>query len=227
VEGIGFFIVFAIIIAVAIYYNHKRAEQRKKELSAWASTNNLSFDPDRRYGLDDEFNEFGVLRKGSDRYGYNFLEGTLREYGFLGFDYHYETHSTDSKGRRQTHHHRFSAVILESKIPLKPLIIRPEGVFDKLKDFFGYNDIDFESAEFSKEFHVSAKDERWAYDVLHARAIEFLMAQTRYTIVFDRHHIIAYRGSRFFSSEDFADSANVVIGLLERLPEYVIQQQKI
>jgi hypothetical protein len=143
----------------------------------------------------------------------------------LGFDYHYETHSTDSKGRRQTHHHYFSAVIVNSKIPLKPLMIRPEGVFDKLKDFFGYNDIDFESAEFSKKFHVSAKDERWAYDVLHARAIEFLMGRTRYSIEFDRHHIIAWMGGRVFAAESFEDSANVVIGLLELLPDHVVQQK--
>ena len=221
----GFFIIVILIVVALIAFGYWRKEQRKKELMAWASAHSLNFDPGRRSGMDSEFLEFGVLRQGSNRYGYNFLEGNWKDYVFTGFDYHYETYSTDSKGRRQTHHHHFSAVTLRSKMSLKQLVIRPEGIFDKLKDFFGYNDIDFESAEFSKKFHVSAKDKRWAYDVLHARAIEFLMQQTRYHIQFDQHHIIVYQGGRVFSPESFADAANVVVGLLEMLPEYVIQQQ--
>jgi len=119
------------------------------------------------------------------------MEGTWSDRHLLAFDYHYETHSTDSKGHRRTNHHHFSAVILASALPLKPLFIRAEGFFDKLTEFVGFDDIDFESAEFSRKFYVKAKDRRWAYDVIHARTMEFLLSMPRFTIQFDRNNVIA------------------------------------
>jgi len=221
-----FGIVVVILLAVAaIAYSYWRKEQRKKTLLSWARQQGLSFNPARRYGLDEQYAEFKALWQGANRFCHNVLTGAWKSHEFLGFDYHYETHSTDSKGRRQTHHHYFSAVIVQSKIPLKPLHIRPEGVFDKIKDFFGYNDIDFESAEFSRKYHVSALDKRWAFDVLHARAIEYLLNQTRHTIQFDHSHIFVYRGGKLFAPEDFAGAADLAVGLVEMLPDYVVAQQ--
>ena len=44
-------------------------------------------------------------------------------------------------------------------------------------EFFGHDDIDFESAEFSRNFYVKSSDRKWAFDILHARAMEFLLAE--------------------------------------------------
>ncbi|MBN1943674.1 MAG: hypothetical protein JW849_10320, partial [Phycisphaerae bacterium] len=139
--------------------------------------------------------------------------------GFLGFDYHYTTGS----GKNQSHH-SFSCVLLSSGVPLKELFIRPEGFFDKITEFFGYDDIDFESAEFSRAFYVKAPEKRWAYDVLHARAIEFLLNQPKFTIQFAPDCALA-RKSRTFRPEEFAQAAEVLRGLLDGLPNYVLQQQ--
>ena len=57
------------------------------------------------------------------------------------------------------------------------LLIRPEGFFDKVAGAFGFDDIDFESEEFSRAFFVKSSDKRFAYDVLHPRMLELLMAE--------------------------------------------------
>lgn len=173
---------------------------------------------------DSRFAAFDCLRQGQDRYAYNLTQGQWANRPYVGFDYHYETTSTDSKGRSRTHNHYFSAVILESEIPLKELFIRPEGFFDKLTEFFGYDDIDFESAEFSRKFYVKARDKRWAYDVIHQRTMEFLLARATFTIKFDRRRVIAYRGSKFKPLE-FEQAAEVIRGILDLLPEYLKKQQ--
>jgi hypothetical protein len=141
------------------------------------------------------------------------------------FDYHYETY-TNTKNGRKTHHHYFSALIVESPLPLKPLYLRPESFFDKMAQFMGFDDINFESAEFSRRYHVSGPDRKWAYDVLHARAIEHMLAQEPTTIQFDRHAVLAFR-SGCLEPEQLASVANTVRGLLDALPKYVLDQQKL
>jgi hypothetical protein len=141
------------------------------------------------------------------------------------FDYHYETHHTDSKGNRRTTHHYFSAVIVDSGLPLKPLFICQERLFDKLADFVGFNDIDFESAEFSKKFYVKSPDKKWAYDVLHQATMEFMLQSLQYDIEFFGRHVIAYR-NKTFTVGYFEEAINLVNGILDRFPESLIQELK-
>lgn len=209
-------IVAMIIIAIAGMY---AAAQRRKELLAWANGHGLLFSPSKTQRIEQAYPDFSCLRQGHSRYAHNLLEGRWGERAMLGFDYRYVTgHGKNS----QTHH--FSAVILESDAVLQPLLIRPEHIFDKMAAFFGADDIDFESAEFSNRFFVKAANKRWAYDVLHARAMEFLMANPPFSIQFDLRCVICYR-ERVFKPAEFEDACKVVAGLLDLLPEYVVQQQ--
>ena len=112
------------------------------------------------------------------------------------FDYHYETYSSSKHGRR-TNHHYFSAVIIAPNMLLKPLFIRPEHFLDKVTEFFGYDDIDFESAEFSRKFYVKSPDKKWAYDVIGQPTMEFLLAAPRFTLQFAGGGVIACHGQTF------------------------------
>lgn len=217
-------ILVVVGVLLAAIFSGLAAKRRRDALRAWATARGLRFEPGRAR-IEGAFPEFQCLRQGSNRYAYNRMTGDWQGRRFTGFDYHWETHSTDSKGRRQTHHHHFSAVILGSDVPLEPLSIRPESFLDKITEFFGFDDIDFESAEFSRRFHVKAPDRKWAFDVLHPRAMEFLLTQPQFSIQFGRDCVIAHRSSRF-RPEGFEEAAGVVQGLLDRLPEYLIQQQR-
>lgn len=215
-------VVIALVIAVIVFGAYQTA-QRRKELATWAASKGLKYRQTKDRSFDDRFPKFDSLRQGSGRYAYDIMEGDWSGRHLLAFDYHYETHSTDSKGRRKTHHHHFSAVILSSDVPLKALFIRPEGFFDKVGAFIGFDDIDFESAEFSREFFVKAENRRWAYDVIHARTMEFLLDNPRFRIQFDRKNVIANQSSRF-SPHEFETAIGVVEGILDRLPDYLLKQ---
>lgn len=218
-------IVFGILLVVGFaIYGIIQARARRNALATWAAQQGLRFAPDNVRGFDERFPAFGCLQQGSNRFAYNVGTGTWHQRQVLTFDYHYETHSTNSKGETETSHWYFSAAIVESNVPLKPLLIRPEGFFDKVKSLFGFEDINFESAEFSRKFFVSAPDRKWAYDVLHQRAMEFLLVSPVFSIAFDTRSVIAWRGSTF-KPEEFTQALTVVRGLLEGLPTYVIKQQ--
>ncbi|HUT59219.1 MAG TPA: hypothetical protein VNA25_15325 [Phycisphaerae bacterium] len=214
-----FIVLVAILIIGIAVSGWYAAQRRKKALWAWASARGLRFDADHRGNLDARFPEFDCLGKGRDRYGYNVMSGDWQGREFLGFDYHYVTGSGKNRST-----HRFSAVILKSPVPLEPLFIRPEGLFDKVTEFFGYDDIDFESAEFSRRFYVKARNKRWAYDVIHPRTMELLLSSPACTIKFGLVHVMAYRLSRF-RLQDFEAAAELIRGILDGLPDYVVRQQ--
>ena len=205
----------AILIGVAIWFGAKR----RKELTAWAASRGLSFAPGRDGSFDDRYRAFGCLRRGHSRAAFNIAEGDWSGRRVTAFDYRYVTGS----GKNRTTHH-FSAVILASDLPLQPLRIRAENVFDRVTEFFGLDDIDFESAEFSRAFHVKAPSKEWAYDVLHQRTMEFLLSMPRFSIEFDDRHAIAWRNRRL-SPETFESAIGVVEGIFDRLPEYVVRKQ--
>ncbi|MCX7016679.1 MAG: hypothetical protein NTW86_29670 [Candidatus Sumerlaeota bacterium] len=221
-------LIIALIVAVIvgiIALNVYLTAKRRKALQQWAQSKGLSFRKEKDRGLDNRFPSFSCLREGSDRYAYNIMEGQWDKRPVVAFDYHYETESRDSKGNRHTHNHYLSAIVFDCGLPMKPLLIRPEGLFDKIASFFGAEDINFESAEFSRKFYVKAADKKWAYDVIHQRAMQFLLDNPRFTLQFDPRFVIAYNG-RTFKTPDFDAAAKVATGLLDMLPDYVIKQQR-
>ncbi|MEN6625589.1 MAG: hypothetical protein ABFD69_05095 [Candidatus Sumerlaeia bacterium] len=219
------FPLFIILIIAAGIYSAIQNRRRREALFEWATMHGLNFDMARQYGFEMIWGGFQCLRQGDsdDRYAYNMITGQWQGFPLTAFDYHYETHTTDSKGRRHTNDHYFSAAILGSPVPLKPLLIRPEGFFDKIGEFFGHDDIDFESAEFSRRFFVKAEDRKWAYDVLHARAIEFLLARPSYCIQFDARGVIVWSNA-LFSADEFESAIETVLGLLEAMPDYLVKE---
>ena len=237
------FIPYLLIAAVMFVlirgvFGKRKRTKRRDLLGQWANSLNLDF----REGQDPTFDgrfTFRALRHGKNRYAYNAAQGDFEGRQIWAFDYHYETQSQrtittkDARGNTQmrtqteTHHHHFSAVIVAANIPLQRLLIRPEGWFDMLKSFFGKNDLDFESAQFSRRYHVSADDRKWAYDVLHARAIEALLDRPPCTLEFDDgHHVLVLNGSKTLTPEGFDESLRTADTLLDLLPEYLRQQQQ-
>jgi hypothetical protein len=216
----GLSVVLGVAIAGLVILAVWRHAKRRKELTAWAAAHGLSFSPERDRGFDERYRAFSCLRRGHSRYAYNIAHGSWNGREVRTFDYHYATGSGKDR-----HDYHFSGVVLGSDVPLKPLHIRPEGLFDKVTEFFGVDDIDFESAEFSRAFYVKAPDKRWAYDVLHQRSMEFLLRMPRFSIQFDTRCVMVWKRRRF-SPEQFEEAIAVAAGLLDGLPPYLVQQQE-
>ena len=208
------FIGLVIVLAVV---GHAQAKKRREALSGLANEMGLRFDPNKDYTFDDQFRFFDALRWGDNRYAYNILRGQFEGRNIVGFDYHYETSSRDSDGDRTTTSHRFSAVIFQSTLPLDGLTIRPEGFFDRMKTLLGFDDIDFESAEFSKAFHVKCRDRGLAYDVVQPETMEFMLNMPRFTLHFENAMVMVMRRGTF-EPADFRAAIHLVDGILDRVP---------
>ncbi|MEQ8208797.1 MAG: hypothetical protein RH917_03115 [Lacipirellulaceae bacterium] len=173
-------VLLVLIFGVLGYYSHQAAKKRRAALSQLADSLGWVYTQARDHGHDERFAQFDLFRRGSNRFAYNTLVGQIEtplglQSAQMG-DYHYATRSTDSKGKSKTTHHHRSYLVVEIPLSGVPsLTIRPEHFFDRVGSFFGFDDIDFESAEFSDKFHVKSQDKRFAYDLVHPRMMEFLL----------------------------------------------------
>jgi len=174
--GALFFVGIFVLIIVFGILSHLAAKRRREALQALADRLGLRFSPDKRHDFASRFRFLDEIDQGDNRYAFNILTGTHQGHAVTLFEYHYETHSTDSKGNRQTHNHYLTFLTLELPRAFPELRIAPEGLLSKFAQALGYGDIDFESAEFSRAFCVRSPDKKFAYAICHARAMEYLLA---------------------------------------------------
>ncbi|MCE0497195.1 MAG: DUF3137 domain-containing protein [Methylacidiphilales bacterium] len=164
-----------ILIVVGSIYGAIQAKKRREGLSELAQRVNLNFKPDPDYELAERFGFLKKLAKGDNRFCYNVLSGKYQGDDVLAFDYHYQVTTHDKNGSHTTHY-RFSFFILQMAATFPDLTIRRESFFLKVAEVFGYQDIKFESAEFSKTFCVRSPDKKFAYDVCNAQMMDYLLA---------------------------------------------------
>lgn len=215
---VGFLLVFGAI-AYLSYLAKKRREEAFRALATRLGCRFYAKDP---FGLSARYESyFPTLQQGSRRYAYNVIDGALDGRRMHLFDHHHETYSTNSKGHRQTHHHYRTFLCLEHDADLGRMEVRPEHFFDKIGAFFGFDDVDFESAEFSRKYHVKAEDRKLAYDVFHPKMIEFFLQLGDFKVTTARSLALFRRGSGTMSIEQIEKTMLDADGFLDRLPRYL------
>ena len=86
---------------------------------------------------------------------------------------------------------------------------------------FGFDDVDFESAEFSRKWHVGAQDREFAYQVFHPKMIEYFGSLRGFRL-FTRGRYALYRvGSGQMDAEEMGTVFRYAKGFHERLPRFV------
>ncbi len=81
----------------------------------------------------------------------------------------------DEAREREVRIRHYSCAVLEVEAVWPHLRIRPEGRFDKVVAGLGLRDIEFESEEFNRQFHVSCDDVRFASDFVDPQIMDLLV----------------------------------------------------
>lgn len=220
-------IVIAVIalVGVAIYFGHLAQKKRREEMAALAAQLGWRFDPTKDKSHDDEYAHFEIFRRGHSRCAFNTLTGELtideRNYPAKMGDFVYKITTSTGKST-QTHTYRFSYLILHLPFANVPdLLIRREGMFDKLAGVFGFDDIDFESAQFSKRFHVKSPDKKFAYDVIHPRMMEYLLGSDPPTVDIENRRCCLSNGRSRWSPQEFNATLSWVADFFDLWPDHV------
>ncbi len=210
----------AVLVIAGIIAGVVAARKRRDALLQLAVRLGLEFRPEKDYELPRQFRFLNKLRQGQNRYAFNRLAGHYRGHPIRVFDFHYETRSSDSKGNSQTHRHYFSFFMLLLPREFPEVTIAREGLLSKLAQALGYDDIDFESAEFSRKFCVRSKDKRFAYDVCNPRMIEYLLANPDLTLEIEGP-ILALAFPSRLKPERIEPNLQRLVTVRELLPAYL------
>jgi hypothetical protein len=216
---VGICLALAILVIALVSWEVER--KRAEALAELAAQFEMRFSRERNRALAQRFEDLKGLSEGDNHYAWNVLSGPYEGQALIVFDYHYETHSTDSKGNRQTSHHYRHVVALQLPIPLPNLVLAPEGILSKIAQAFGYDDIDFESAEFSRLYCVRSTDKKFAYDFFNARMIDFLLSEP------DKFHLevnddmLAFVYDGRMAPEKLPPKLERVCSIRERMPDYL------
>jgi hypothetical protein len=217
------FIVIFIVAIVAIVHGIIAAKKRREEMLLLATRLGLSFYADKTRSLATAYGFLDQLAKGDDRYAFNILRGRYQGESVHVFDYHYETSSNDSKGNRQTTSHYLSCFLLQLPISFPEMTVAREGFLSKFAQAFGYDDIDFESAEFSKMFCVRSKDKKLAYDVCHTQMMEYLMVNSDLNLEIEGDTLaLVFDGQMSIPNIEY--NLHRLLEIRRMMPEYLFNQ---
>lgn len=207
------------LIVVAAYF---RGEARRKELASIAQRMGLDFDPSKRRTF---HNLFGheVFGRGHSRVAFNTMTGVRRLGGFdvpvvMG-DYKYVT----GHGKQRSVHRLSYAIFRIPWLGTPKIVVRKEHMGDKLVGALGFDDIDFESEEFSRTFFVKSPDKRYAYDLIHPRMMEYLMRVQPPNIEIVGDACLLREGWGYWAPDRFQKMPTWFQNFLELWPEHLTE----
>lgn len=214
------FIGFIILVGVIAYIGHLQAKKRREAFEGLAQELGFRYYPEKDTRFAARYGFLNHMDDGSRRYVFNRLSGEMKGQEVNLFDYHYETYSRDRKGHRTTHHHYFSIFTLSLPQRLPELNIEREGFFSKIGQALGFDDIDFESLEFSKRYKVKSDDKKFAYDFCNAQMIDYLLRQRDLIIEVEGNTLaLTFRGKS--AIETIRPNLERLLAIRSLMPNYL------
>ncbi|MEV6890210.1 MULTISPECIES: hypothetical protein [Kribbella] len=137
---------------------------------------------------------------------------------FVAFEHHWTTTRTesytDSNGNTQTRtvteHHSEPVLGFQLPVRMPPLTVGRKGLS---------RGIEFESEAFNKQFAIFAQDRKYAYDVIHPRQMEYLMAAQGRPFQIEQDWVWFSPGEH--SQPAIAHCSAYLRGFLGRVPRFV------
>jgi hypothetical protein len=170
---VGFIVAAIGGVALSLYLRSKR----RQEFFSFAQR--LGF----QYSREDPFRlldlPFRLFARGDGRGAENVIWGDWKSQGVKVCDYWYYDEHRDSEGQTRRTYHRFNCAVLEVDAAFPGLVVSREGFLSRLADHLGFRDIEFESEEFNRHFQVEAGERRFAYELIDARMIRWLLSLER------------------------------------------------
>ncbi len=207
------FVVVAAAVAIGAWY---LARRRREAFRTFARSHALQYsrrDPFGLVGL-----PFRLFQKGDGRRVENVLSGAWRGEQVRAFDYWYYEESQTSEGSRSRTYHRFSCALLEVSASFPQLSIDRENLFTRLADGIGFRDIEMESGEFNRRFQIASSDRKFAYALIDARMMKWLLGlRQRGAFEVREGWLLAFVGKRV-PPVGFAPIIEMARGFRDRIP---------
>ncbi|MCW5942971.1 MAG: hypothetical protein KIS66_12110 [Fimbriimonadaceae bacterium] len=163
--------VIALALIGLVVWGIVSENRRRAALEAYAQGRGWIFSrevPGDVWAAAQAFHPFGI---GHSQRACNLLCGDAGEGRWFIFDYRYTTGS----GKHQTTHH-YGIALCAVPFSFPRVRIRRQHFGDDMAGWVGIRDLQFESDEFNRRYHVVADDPRFAYALIDPTMMEWLQA---------------------------------------------------
>lgn len=216
--------VLAVISLIADNLRVGKEVRRARALAAMATQHQLVFLGDKLRPTP----ELPAFRRGVRQYTVNTMEWSRSGRPVQLGDLQYQKERVDRDGDTHITNSFFSyAFVALPEARFAELLIRPELTVDKVAAAAGFEDINFESHQFSKMYFVQSTNRRFAYDVIAPQMMEYLIAHPGYTVhLSPAGLVVTIGGETRWKPEQFVPAAEFAAGFLERIPAHVWDTHK-
>lgn len=211
------FVLVPIAIVVIGYLAWQAEKRRREEFGVWATANGWRYRHQRERTLRHRYGFLDRLQIGHDRVSSNILSGEWQGYQAVAFSFSYVT---GSGKHQQTHNISVALIHIERHFP--ELRVHPENILSRFGQSLGFDDIDFESLEFSRAFTVRSDDRKLAYDFCHTGMMEYLLRHRKTAMELEGDTLALFR-SRQLSAADLTPMLNHLVGIRTQMPEYLFR----
>ncbi|HUW56649.1 MAG TPA: hypothetical protein VMZ92_08445 [Planctomycetota bacterium] len=146
------------------------------------------------------------------------MRGSIGTRDVIALDFHYREQT-----RSAYLDYYFSGCIFLLKSSFPYMLIRPEVTRDTVAAAVGFEDIDFESDEFSRQFYVQSPEPEFAYDVCNPLMMEWLLGNPDWKLEFGGCFLSVTDGNRItrWSLTEFRKALSAGCEFLDRIPDFV------
>ena len=207
-----------LAIVVHRSMQQRRSPSRFSRLKGLAESLGCDFEPGENWIDTEHFRHLPMFSKGWDHVVRYTMSRTVtvggRPFPLRMGDFLYQCGDEHKPETRV-----FSYVLVQLPFAGVPnTLIRREGVLDRLEAAVGLSDINFESAEFSRAYHVESESKRFAFDLINGRMMECLLFHKPWRVEIREGFFIVSDGQSLWSLDEFRDSYETVLQCLESWP---------
>lgn len=210
-------ILVAVALAAVMFFAWQAEKRRRQALQAWADEHGWHYRFRRDRGKVRQYSFLDRLQQGHSRVAYHRLQGEWQGRPAEVFQLCY---TTGSGKNRQTHW--WVVALLRIERPFPELTLAPENILSRFGQALGFDDIDFESVEFSRAYAVRSRDKKFAYDFCNTGMMEYLLRHRGTTLELE-HDVLALLANKRLEATDLDPLLNRLEGVRRHIPEYLFR----
>jgi len=161
---------------VGLVWLHRWAmrDRRRLAMATFASEHGLEFRAKDEHAAQEDFRLFGRGDGGAVR---NVMRGQWQDVAVKALDYHCYQTRTVWVFYRVKRWRSFSVAVLDLGASVPSVIAERSGASGLALDYMGFHDVQLNSDEFNRRYHVTSDDREFAYKFFDARMLAWLMGQ--------------------------------------------------
>jgi hypothetical protein len=182
-----------VIGGVLAYMSYLAEKKRTEEWARVAEEMGFQFNASPDTGILGRFPGFHLFSQGHSKYVRNLLVGKASGLEVTIFEYRYVVGSGKNR-----HSSNQTVIAFEFDDPVLPTFsLRPEGIFHKIGQWFGYHDINFDThPRFSKSFVLRGENEETVRQIFVDHVLEYFEESPGVCTEVNGGRLIYYRASR-------------------------------